>query len=1340
MTGTISLNPLQDSLSRSMMSTTRTLRPSEAYGPVADDSDFDTLMAEHVAMHLDSGLDLSSDEACNLAAEAIQLEAEAYFVRNHAKGKGHSGFPPKQFEVSGQLSLQEKKARLQQLKSRTERRRCGQRGHWSGDAICPKSGKGNGKFRKPNPSSSTSTSTPSKGKKGKGAPKTRVVYFAMHDDGKSTKSPECNMAVHGTIPSSSSTPSSPLQPSGPSTLSGMPTLPSMPTLSRMTEPSRMTSSLSMPTDPQSLTQQLLSQGWTSDQILDFMIKGPGAASLKSLPQPEEPSAPPPSAPDQQALATWISQGPMDFGAQWIAETHTEVPSSNLALPVLAESGFIGQVLQTLAMETEDEGLSTFDDSFTQLTTPVASPLATQAGLAALPPSTPPRATTNVPMTTPMAANPPPGKAMPNVCAHLRTTKKGSNGYIDRESCLDCGAVLKSEKRAVQATSSKTTATGTSTCKHQRITWRGSNGFNWRNTCLDSGRVTKGSWNEQQGKGQSKGNFLPGAFQQPADGTIVYDNTETQELLKSTLLILTVRSQIDGAITTLDEVHRVLDAVATTMNADKLRASAASAAPTYQHAPATPAVTARSTGTSVRTPMSTPHRTTSHGSADDVSNQDHKRVNFGKYKNQTFIQALQDEDYVTWCINEVKPTSCRGMQDLAAYFRAKNNMPSQAFMAVAEDGPHDNDHPAKEHAVASRSLGLWLQSNMPWRSLDAKVHEGYRILCGQLSSATTFKGINGPVGTQGVVRRLEIGFELEGEHHDVAIGTLDSMELTGSDAPLLLSIQDQRRLQLSVDLSGDGPVKVHSKQLGGNLKVTEINGLLGIHLLPSHVALLGSMSGHDDSESATEVPDHSTPESPTSRYVDLEDEPRKTLTKGQKKNLKDDVEEVHQADLSMWSRLRGRRNAICLPRGCKTFLMEIFAGAAVLTSLAASLSLPVSARIDIKLDGSDLLKQSVRASIEKEIELTDPYIITFSPKCAPWGPWANLNMSKSYETQEKNLHEREDWYPFFQWMRKIVKQRLKRGRKVLIENPWTSAIWDTYSMRRLLSEDLYDSETNGYLELVRGDQCHFGLVDHGNGLPHKKPTGFMTASAEVKQRLNVLCDGQHFHQQLEGGSRTRRAEHWPEPLCKAILEGFIEELENRTFNAAFFNESLEEQGQEEEIHLGTLDLVQDDDDLSPQQDLLPTHLNQEELQRQELLEERPIAGDQEMELEKTRRSKWPRIPRPTRLALRRLHNMTGHSSSSNMIQLLRTAGATPAVVEACKHFACESCRKIQSTNKPNVTKIPGKPVFNNEVSLDCLEVRDAFGNRHAILSAVDLGTLSPMLVGHWRWCSKIQSLC
>ena len=37
-------------------------------------------------------------------------------------------------------------------------------------------------------------------------------------------------------------------------------------------------------------------------------------------------------------------------------------------------------------------------------------------------------------------------------------------------------------------------------------------------------------------------------------------------------------------------------------------------------------------------------------------------------------------------------------------------------------------------------------------------------------------------------------------------------------------------------------------------------------------------------------------------------------------------------------------------------------------------------------------------------------------------------------------------------------------------------------------------------------------------------------------------------------------------------------------------------------------------------------------------------------------------------------------------------------------------------------MPNKPVFNHEIALDALEVRDSAGNRHTILSAVCLGTL------------------
>ena len=211
---------------------------------------------------------------------------------------------------------------------------------------------------------------------------------------------------------------------------------------------------------------------------------------------------------------------------------------------------------------------------------------------------------------------------------------------------------------------------------------------------------------------------------------------------------------------------------------------------------------------------------------------------------------------------------------------------------------------------------------------------------------------------------------------------------------------------------------------------------------------------------------------------------------------------------------------------------------------------------------------------------------------------------------------------------------------------------------------------------------FGLRDWDNGLPHKKPTGFLTASRPVKERLGVRCSGNHLHQVLEGGQRTKRSQEWTPELCTAILDGFLEELEDRTAHAAFFQESIEEQDHEEEIHLGTLDAVQDDRDFALPKDLRPDHLREDELQRQEALEEKPIALGEEMEMEQTRRQKWLRIPRPTRLALRRLHTMTGHSTNSAMIQLLRTANASAPVIEACRHFACESCRKKQETQRPH----------------------------------------------------------
>ena len=74
------------------------------------------------------------------AAEVLQAEAEAYFLRSKAGQSGHHGFgggAARQFQVQGHLTMEERKARVQQLKSKTQCRRCGQTGHWANDPQCP---------------------------------------------------------------------------------------------------------------------------------------------------------------------------------------------------------------------------------------------------------------------------------------------------------------------------------------------------------------------------------------------------------------------------------------------------------------------------------------------------------------------------------------------------------------------------------------------------------------------------------------------------------------------------------------------------------------------------------------------------------------------------------------------------------------------------------------------------------------------------------------------------------------------------------------------------------------------------------------------------------------------------------------------------------------------------------------------------------------------------------------------------------------------------------------------------------------------------------------------------
>ena len=111
---------------------------------------------------------------------------------------------------------------------------------------------------------------------------------------------------------------------------------------------------------------------------------------------------------------------------------------------------------------------------------------------------------------------------------------------------------------------------------------------------------------------------------------------------------------------------------------------------------------------------------------------------------------------------------------------------------------------------------------------------------------SFRGIGGKISTNGV-RHLHVSFELE--DGGLAVGDLNSAELADSDAPLLLSVADQRQLGLVLERDDSGD-RVYSRALKNYLKVNRINGLVGIRLLPSDLLGISKSHGLSDSETLT----------------------------------------------------------------------------------------------------------------------------------------------------------------------------------------------------------------------------------------------------------------------------------------------------------------------------------------------------------------------------------------------------------------------------------------------------------------------------------------------------------
>ena len=123
------------------------------YDGEQDEPEDDEVQETDLAAFLStSGEDPEGDDAL---AEALQLDAVAMVACQRFSGKG-KGKSKSKGKAKGKgknrgsnLSLEERKRRLAELKSRPNCQACGARGHWVGDDICPKNAKRDGSPQPP---------------------------------------------------------------------------------------------------------------------------------------------------------------------------------------------------------------------------------------------------------------------------------------------------------------------------------------------------------------------------------------------------------------------------------------------------------------------------------------------------------------------------------------------------------------------------------------------------------------------------------------------------------------------------------------------------------------------------------------------------------------------------------------------------------------------------------------------------------------------------------------------------------------------------------------------------------------------------------------------------------------------------------------------------------------------------------------------------------------------------------------------------------------------------------------------------------------------------------------
>ena len=495
----------------------------------------------------------------------------------------------------------------------------------------------------------------------------------------------------------------------------------------------------------------------------------------------------------------------------------------------------------------------------------------------------------------LPAQPPPA----GDCQRLRVNTKGTNQHYFVRTCRDCRAVLERTRKEPKAKAAPKGGAHRSpeVCHHLNVSRHGTNAHVWKWHCRDCGLRREG-----QRMAAAMGHGAIGARNMEGPDTEAVKVLE----LAGTVVMVQESGGLPVPLESLPEIVASCVRIYTARHPVEPPLSQAAPAkarppravpkpkqppPQPQASPAGPSEPPAAAKAASPSPMPNPQifrLDASDAAPHQVSGPPQRPLapeagisreallQSGKRKGSSFGDVYDNyPDYVSWVLSQGDGIQARSLQDFQRYSMLRRHQEhrdrSSAFMVEKAEGSEDDLLAVLDTGCNQTCHGaLWFQNYM--RACGQEYHAL------EESGGESLKGIGGRVRSLGK-RVLRITLQLS--DGTLAHGTVQSTELEGSEAPLLMSCGAQKQLGLVLDL---GEQTAFSKVFGQNLDLVDRDGLPAVRLLPQQeddsqafaMAAVGQTSAADEESETLDVENDFWEKGPDHCWIRHHVHPRKLL--------------------------------------------------------------------------------------------------------------------------------------------------------------------------------------------------------------------------------------------------------------------------------------------------------------------------------------------------------------------------------------------------------------------------------------------------------------------------------